>query len=270
MINGRSQEEGSTMAGTTKAVFLDIDGTLLTSQAGPFAEDIEGMEAARRGGHRVFLSTGRSLAVIPPELREAPYIDGIIAGAGAHVILQGRTIYHTWIPEEILCAVCALYLSNGKDCAFEGETELYEIGWKAKHNVKNFQFRTIRESDDFIRKYPGAVVSKLSVGGPTTAEEAAFLGEYFHVYSQGAHSDCIIKGEGKAKGMQIILDAIGMNREDTIAIGDSSNDMDMIRFAGLGIAMGNACDELKAAAGAVTGNCGEGGVAQALDRYVLS
>ena len=65
------------------------------------------------------------------------------------------------------------------------------------------------------------------------------------------------------------LEALGIPRENSIAIGDSRNDIDIIAAAGLGIAMGNACEELKALAGAITGDCGKGGVGQALRMFVL-
>jgi hydroxymethylpyrimidine pyrophosphatase-like HAD family hydrolase len=65
--------------------------------------------------------------------------------------------------------------------------------------------------------------------------------------------------------MRILLDAAGIRREDSVAIGDSANDLDMIRYAGAGIAVGNACDELKAAADWVSAPCGEGGIVRALE-----
>jgi hydroxymethylpyrimidine pyrophosphatase-like HAD family hydrolase len=105
--------------------------------------------------------------------------------------------------------------------------------------------------------------------GLITEEDRVFLGSFLKLNSFADYSEGIIKGENKAKAMEIILEKTGVGREDSIAIGDSVNDLDMIRYAGLGVAMGNACAELKAAAGAVTGNCGQGGVAQALRKYVL-
>jgi hydroxymethylpyrimidine pyrophosphatase-like HAD family hydrolase len=69
--------------------------------------------------------------------------------------------------------------------------------------------------------------------------------------------------------MSIVLEALDIPRENSIAIGDSKNDIDIIRAAGLGIAMGNASQELKALAGAITGDCGKGGVGQAITKFVL-
>jgi hydroxymethylpyrimidine pyrophosphatase-like HAD family hydrolase len=69
--------------------------------------------------------------------------------------------------------------------------------------------------------------------------------------------------------MAIILEAAGIPRENSIAIGDSANDIDIVRAAGIGIAMGNASDDLKAVAREITGDCGKGGVGGAIKRFVL-
>jgi hydroxymethylpyrimidine pyrophosphatase-like HAD family hydrolase len=70
--------------------------------------------------------------------------------------------------------------------------------------------------------------------------------------------------------MEIVLNEAGIPRENSVAIGDSPNDLDMIRYAALGIAVGNARDELKAEADVVVAAaCGEGAVAEAFCRFVL-
>jgi hydroxymethylpyrimidine pyrophosphatase-like HAD family hydrolase len=61
----------------------------------------------------------------------------------------------------------------------------------------------------------------------------------------------------------------GIAAEEIITVGDDHNDLDMIRYAGLGIAMGNAVPEVKAAADAVTGSNAENGLVQALERFIL-
>ncbi|GHT68272.1 haloacid dehalogenase [Spirochaetia bacterium] len=247
------------------ALFLDIDGTIVYKGQGPFAEDIETIELARQQGHRVFLNTGRSIANIPPEMQNAPWVDGIIAGGGAQIVLGGKTIYHTWVPEDVLSAACGLYLNNKKWIVFEGETDLYNIGL----NREYAEMRIISSADDFRTKYTGAIISKITMGGYVTAEEEAILGNAFDLFPQHGYSEGIIKGESKAKGMKLILEALGIKRENSIAVGDSANDTEMIRYAGLGIAMGNGTDELKKIAGAITGDVEHGGVAQAIRRWIL-
>ncbi|GHV90702.1 haloacid dehalogenase [Spirochaetia bacterium] len=248
-----------------KALFLDIDGTIVYKRQGPFAEDIEAIEQARQQGHKVFLNTGRAMANIPPELQNAAWVDGIIAGGGAQVVLGGKTIYSKWIAEDVLCAACGLYLNSDKWIVFEGETDLYNIGLNREYT----EMRIISSADDFRTKYAGAIISKITMGGYVTAEEEAVLGNAFDFFPQHGYSEGIIKGESKAKGMKVMLEALGIERKNSIAIGDSANDMEMIRYAGLGIAMGNGTDELKKIAGAITGDVEHGGVAQAIRRWML-
>ncbi|MDR0876469.1 MAG: Cof-type HAD-IIB family hydrolase [Treponema sp.] len=253
-----------------KAVFLDIDGTLVTQGRGPFDDDIAQIEAARKQGHTFFLNTGRALANIPEEFQKAPWVDGIVAGGGAQVLLKEKngglkTIYHKWVPENILIAASAFYLAISKWCVFEGETALYAINLDGTGiKLNGVELLPIRSKNDFSGPYKGTFISKLTMDGIITKKEQALLGDYFYLYPQRGYFEGIIKGESKSKGMGIILEAAGIMRENSIAVGDSANDIDMIRFAGTGVAMGNACDELKTLAAFVTGGCGKGGVAQAI------
>ncbi|MDR1399272.1 MAG: Cof-type HAD-IIB family hydrolase [Treponema sp.] len=257
---------------TTKVIFLDIDGTLLLHGKGPFAEDIEQLEEARKQGHRIFLNTGRSLANIPPAMLTAPYIDGIVAGGGAHVIINGKTIYHKRIPEEVLALTCNYYLHSSKWCIFEGETNLYGINHETDRAGLDFviEILPIKKINDFATLYKETWVTKLTMQGHVTDEERATLQDYFQLNPFPNYSEGIIKGETKASGMEAAINALGLTRKNSIAIGDSINDIDMLCFADIGIAMGNACDELKHIASALTLDCGHGGVAHAIKQWVLA
>lgn len=76
------------------------------------------------------------------------------------------------------------------------------------------------------------------------------------------------KTVGKGSALMHLADHLGILREEVIAIGDNDNDISMIRWAGMGIAMGNSIDELKAEADDITGNCDDSGVAKAIYKYV--
>jgi hydroxymethylpyrimidine pyrophosphatase-like HAD family hydrolase len=243
------------------AVFLDIDGTIITSESGPFRDDIGGIESARDAGHRFFICTGRGFGHIPAELREAPWVDGIVAGGGVHVVLDGKILYQKSAPVEALCEISALFLANGKRCTFQGE--------KATYCINRSDYVRITGKDDFAATYPDANISMMTVDKTIDEETRSFLETFFDIYPQIPHYDCFIKGETKSKGMQILLDTAGIRREDSVAIGDSANDLDMIRYAGIGIAVGNACGELKAAADWISAPCGEGGIVRALEHLGL-
>jgi Cof subfamily protein (haloacid dehalogenase superfamily) len=257
-----------------KAVFLDIDGTLIPSgRSTVSAEDIVQITLAHNAGHLIFLNTARSLANIPAELIRAPWLDGIVAAAGAHILMAGAssgftTIRSKRIPLPLLSAICEIYIRLGKWCLFEGETELYALNYTGGV-VAIKEPLAVTHQDDFPAKYPDARVSKLTMEGEIIPEEQELLGDMLRLFPQYRYHEGIIKGESKAKGMERTLEASGISREQSIAIGDSLNDLDMIRYAGLGIAMGNACTELKNAAGCITATVTDNGVAQALRRVCL-
>ncbi|MDR2500001.1 MAG: HAD hydrolase family protein [Treponema sp.] len=249
-----------------KALFLDIDGTLILWDKGPFAEDIAAITEARKRGYYVFLCTGRSLGNIPRAFLDAPYIDGMICGCGAQVILGGNTIYQTWIPEDVLALVCGFYLGGEKWCVFEGEKRLYTV-----NSYEPFRFaveaQKITGKNDFSQRYADERVAKVTIQGAASGEERDLLCRNLTLNPFPDYFEGVIKGESKSRGMEALLRAAGIDRRDTIAIGDSLNDMDMIQYAGLGVAMGNACGELKRAAQAVTLDCGQGGVGYAIRNW---
>jgi hydroxymethylpyrimidine pyrophosphatase-like HAD family hydrolase len=127
----------------------------------------------------------------------------------------------------------------------------------------------IKNAHDFLTKYQGAIITKITLEGFVNDGERLVLEDSFHLNPLVGYSEGIIKGENKSHGMEVILKQAGIAWEDSIAIGDSVNDIGMVRSAGLGIAMGNACNELKQIAKKITGECGRGGVGSALRQWVI-
>ncbi|CDB11512.1 cof-like hydrolase [Bacteroides sp. CAG:633] len=84
-----------------------------------------------------------------------------------------------------------------------------------------------------------------------------------------AFVDVTAKGNTKQKGIDEIIRHFGIRLEDTIAFGDGGNDISMLRHAGIGIAMGNAADHVKAAADYVTDTVDNDGIAKAIEQWVM-
>ena len=259
-----------------KAIFFDIDGTLINRSGGPFPDDLAAMEEAVSAGHLLFVNTGRSFANIPEPITGLTFWSGIAAGGGAHILMKDaaektghKTVYHKWVDDDgYLNEICAWYLENKRLLVLEGEKDCYILN----PSDRRFCVRPVKiitRFDEFTRQYSDDFVTKLTIAEKPDAYERELLEKFFTVNVFPDYGEAIIKGENKAKAIKIILENSGIKPEDSIAVGDSVNDLDMIRYAGLGVAMGNACDELKKAASAITGNCGEGGVAQMLKRHVL-
>ena len=81
--------------------------------------------------------------------------------------------------------------------------------------------------------------------------------------------DIISKHGGKAKGLEKFIEKYGLLRGETMAFGDGENDIDMIRYAGIGVAMGNAIKNLKSAADYITTDIDDDGIANALKHFGL-
>ena len=272
------------MKQTVKAIFLDIDGTLMApGRNGPSTADTAAIQQARGAGHLFFLNTGRSLANIPQAFIRAPWLDGIVAAGGSHVLLADdlpcpawnksrrprlKTLYRKVIAQDMLKKACALFIKTASWCFFEGEEHIYALNFPVFADSM-YRPLIVEHEDDFFTKYKDAPISKLTMQGAIFPEEQKLLGGGFSLFPQTGYHEGIIKGESKSKGMTVILKALGMTTADSIAIGDSMNDMDMIRFAGTGIAMGNACEALKQAASYISDDVEHSGVSTALLRHVM-
>ncbi|MDR2398404.1 MAG: Cof-type HAD-IIB family hydrolase [Spirochaetaceae bacterium] len=252
-----------------KAIFLDIDGTLIDGEAGPFPEDLQQIEAAHKAGHKIFLSTGRSMASLPLALKAVPWLDGMVAGCGATVVLSGQILYRKAVPTELLPKICQLYLDNRKWCVFEGETGVFALGPPLLFDYGEPPVR-LHHPEDFQKKYPQEIITKVTMQGFLSPQERAVFEPALRINEFTLYSEGIVAGETKVTGMDRVLAVLGLTRADAIAVGDSENDLDIIKAAGLGVAMGNACDALKREAKVITHNVGEGGVAWVFKRYVLS
>jgi Cof subfamily protein (haloacid dehalogenase superfamily) len=251
-----------------KALFLDIDGTLIDGGDGPFPDDIAAIDAARKAGHKVFLATGRSMGSLTPALREAPWVDGVIAGCGTTVTLAGKVLYRNSIPRALLSEICEMYLKSGKWCVFEGEAKVFAIGRCPLFDYGEEPV-AIGTKDFFDHNFPDETMTKITMQGFLDARERAVFEKACSIYEFSLYSEAIVTGETKLGGMDKALAALGLSRADAVAVGDSENDLEIVSAAGVGVAMGNAVPALKSAARFITRDVGKGGVAEAVYRFVL-
>jgi HAD superfamily hydrolase (TIGR01484 family) len=113
-------------------------------------------------------------------------------------------------------------------------------------------------------------ISKISFMRQLTKEEQDELEKRFcSLYVHEKYAEIPPENHNKATGIARVCEYYVTNVAHTIAIGDSGNDDDMVRFAGIGVAMGNATEKIKAAADFVTLDCEDGGVAYALQKFIF-
>lgn len=254
-----------------KILFLDIDGTLSWHGALPCQEDIDALRRARAAGHTVLINTGRSRGILPETMVGVDWLDGYLLGCGTQLLLHGQEVFTDVLSRPLLRDVADFFLrANERCCLFEAEEGAYIIRNKPGFDPWPTAY-PVTAPDDFETLYPDARITKLTVYGQITqAEYDLYRGRLDPVVqSSGRWYEAILPGLGKGAGLRRVCAALGIPVENSIAIGDSDNDLDMFAHAGVAVAMEQASPAALNAAHCVTGRCGEGGVAQAVNALVF-
>lgn len=258
-----------------KAVFVDVDGTLITDLGVVPDSARRAVRTARANGHRVFLCTGRSLSELWAEIVDIGF-DGVIAAAGGYVEHAGRVLAHASIPVDQVLRVVEFFDTHGGEYFLETNSGLYgSPGIRAR--MHELIFAGVRDDDILaeLERGFGPFLDHVIVGADPARDDInkisfldsqASLDEIRAEFSDtfdvipatvpmfGPNSgELSIRGITKATAIQVLTDHLGIDPADTIAFGDGHNDLEMLAHVAVGVAMGNAIPELKAVADAITG-----------------
>ena len=262
-----------------KALFFDLDGTLLDSDKRIPASAVEALRAARAKGVKVFVCTGRSLRVekMLGWTTEMTLFDGGVYCNGACICLDGETRYAFIDPDAVRAVIDEVsrypevHMSlngEGADHAFNFDPPDSMMGpWgitpenihplddeAVSHCTKMLVF--YRELVNSVRPLPEELYPRLveSCGDRAT----------MYLTDQGATIQIVSRESSKRAGIERVRRALGIEPEELAVFGDDLNDLEMIRAYPVSVAMGNAVDAVKAAAKHVTLENDCGGVAHAL------
>lgn len=246
------------------AIFLDIDDTLLYQGAVPQA-NIEAIKKVRAQGSYVFINTARSYGCIQDELLKTVELDGIVAGIGTDLRLGGKQVFSRTMSNEDLKEITNLFIDCGREVSYEGEDIMLWINPQEWRNADHF----VKSASDFDTVYKDAKISKMYIRGQLTEDETESLSRKYTVFQHDHYAEFVNKGFSKAAGMKKMCELISVPTERTIAMGDSSNDIDMLKSAGIAVAMGNAINEVKEICDFISCDAKDGGVAKALKKLIL-
>ncbi len=248
-------------------IFLDIDGTLLGSKLDAFNENIATVQKVRSLGHKVFISTGRATSFIPTELDIANNFDGVISGGGARSKMGDKVLVECLMPYETVKKYADFAIKHRLPAIMEGKEKLYHFGfseWVLNEDPEKWVMLDIDNVEDILT--PDVTIEKFTISGEIPISLDELLGEDYVVLRFPNYGEIIQKSRGKGRALLEVTELLEIPKEHTIAIGDSLNDLDMIETAGIGIAMGNACDKLKAAADMITEDVNSAGVSKILKK----
>jgi len=265
-----------------KLIAIDMDGTLLKEDKTISDKTKQAIHKAKQKGIRVVLASGRPIEGLQRYLEELDLLskDDYVLSFNGSIVQNAKT-------KEII----RKNILKGKDLTY-----LYNIAKQLKVDIHAFsnegcitpKMSKYSELEGTINGIPVIImdfektseeediIKIMMVDEPERLEEAIkklppeVYQKYTVVRSAPYFLEFLNKESSKGVGIRELSDYLGIKKEHIICIGDAGNDLDMIQFAGLGVAMGNAFDEVKEAADYITKNNQEDGVAHVIQKFVLA
>ncbi len=244
---------------TVRTVFLDFDGTLADRGVVPAAH-VSAIRAARENGHRVLLCTGRPLSMLAPDVLAIGF-DGVVAAAGGFVQIDGQVLVDRRFPAGLSARALQVLMHHDVGYLLEAPEAVYIAPgahprlhrWLTEYELTDgFNLAGLRVYDDAAAvsfskvtcfDSPMSVTELASLIGPEVGALPSSLpvlgssaGELFQI---GVH---------KAVGIEVVMQHLGLTRDDVVAVGDGANDVEMLEFAGIGVAIDGGDPRLLASA----------------------
>lgn len=264
-----------------RLIASDFDGTIRSFDGYMHPAVPETMRAAIAAGAWVTLATSRGYQNVRPFLDVVAINAPLICGNGALIVepFTERVLFSQPTPADLVCEALELCVQYG----WGAVVDLSDMELALRRRPGDLSFGVYRQQElvrwapdpcEEVNESPTRIIILLgsSEQTPDTVERLQQVcGERARVItSSPTWVELVPPGIAKSRGLAYVADLLGVAREETIAIGDSENDIDMLEWAGLGIAMGNAIPAARAVAKWVAPTVEEGGVAEALRRFVLN
>lgn len=267
---------------TYKMIVLDLDGTLTNTKKEITPKTKQTLLAAQEQGVRIVLASGRptyGIAPLADELEIGSHGGYVLAYNGGVVIdwRDRRIVFEQKLDEGLVPQVYHEAMAAGMQIlTYQGEAiAATNIADEYVRHEAFINKMPLVQFDDFLAQVVYPINKCLIVGHPEPLHAlelrlAKALEGRAEVYrSADFFLECVPPGIDKAQSLDRLITRLGIGREEIIACGDGYNDISMIRYAGLGVAMSNANDDIKAQADFVTLSNEEDGVAHVVEKFVL-
>lgn len=277
----------------SKIIFLDVDGTIVDYDNHIPNSARQAIRKARENGHLVYVCTGRSKAEMPDDIWNIGF-DGMIGGNGSYVEHKGQILQHQLIPYETAKRAVDWLESRGLEFYLESNN-----GLLASRNFREAARPTLRayalgkgaSEEQVLHMEAEDALHGLVYGGELYRDDLNKISFILHSYQDHLDSkeafpelkagtwggrgeealfgDLGVKDIHKAYAVDVILQHLGANREDTIAFGDAKVDIPMLEACQIGVAMGNGGPEILAMADLITDDVREDGLYKAFEKLGL-
>ena len=259
------------MKGRIKAIFFDIDGTLVSFKSHTVPESARrAIARLREQGVKVFIATGRLMKHVA--IVNDIEVDGYITVNGGYCITSaGEVIFESAFPRATVERVIDLSEQYGFDLNVMTHEDMYvsSMGERVQKIASMINImptvadvRTIAATQPVVQMCP-------YISRELEQEIMPLLPDCVGSRWIETFMDLNVRGVDKSLGIQQVINYYGLTMAEAMAFGDGGNDLPMVRDAAVGVAMGNACDELKAVADYITSSVDEDGVSRALEHFGL-
>jgi Cof subfamily protein (haloacid dehalogenase superfamily) len=257
---------------------IDLDGTLLDSNRSLLPRNIEALSRARSSGIEVVLATGRLITSMRPFANQLGLAGPFICCNGAHVVDDGVELYHAGLSSHALRLAVEYSAAHRVHLNVYARTEVYflfESPWGDLYRRRAGNIEPKLLTSELLATIEPTKL--LFIGEPNDIQEhksglaKALEGlEYRFTESEPEYLEILSPNADKGSALRRLARDRGIDRTEVAAIGDYLNDLEMIRFAGVSAAIGNAVLQVKAVANSVVSSNDQAGVADFVDWIMLN
>lgn len=270
-----------------KMIVMDMDYTLLNAEKGVSPRNKEALRKAGEKGILLVVATGRIYVSAKFYAGLLNIETPIIASNGA-IIREGRTnktIFKSILSSKVAIKMIELCREKGLFChLFSDNTVFTEkiinvssryTNWnKTLEEEDKIKIKVVNSLENAVKEEGNKIVKAVVVDSNENylryiRDNLNSMGMSSVSQSLKGNMEVMNKGVSKGNAIKILCELYDIDKNEVIAIGDNENDISMIEYAGMGVAMGNASDNVKEKADYITGDYLEDGVAQAIEKFVL-
>lgn len=270
-----------------KMVAIDIDGTLINDNQEITPKTVEAIKQASKQGVKIVLCTGRPMTGVQAYLdqlgldnRDDEYVvsfnGGLAQTTSKKVMVDASISFNDYVDWENYC------LKEGVHSQIETRDFIYTTNQNlSRYTIYESELVSMpvryRSLDEMARIQDQYVIAKaMMVDDKETIDRALkdipqeLADRFSIVRSEDFYLEFMHKSVSKGQALKRLCDELKIDVSEVMALGNAQNDNSMIEFAGKGVAMGNSVPETLAIADVVTGDNNHDGVAEAIEKYVLT